>query len=456
MSGKPLSGVRILDLGAAWAIPIATRHLAMLGAEVIHIESCARPDVSRYGQHAENTTEGRFWETGGRHNHINMNKKAITLDLTRDEGVHLFKELVKISDVVAENFSPRVMRNLGLHYEALREIRPDLIMISSSGFGHSGPWAHYGAWGMGMEPTGGISHFTGYTEGRPIKSGIPYTDIPSAMHGTLAMLIALDYRRRSGEGQFIDLSQNEVSVQQIGEAIMDYTMNGRAQARMGNRHPSMAPHGCYRSQGNDKWIAIAVSSDEEWQALCHAMGDPPWSSEERFKDALSRWHNQDELDRLIEEWTEARDHHETMHTLQRAGVPCGAVLTPKELFLDPHYRERGYIQMVAHPREEGMEHLGTRPYIGFPWKMSRTETTLERSPILGEHNEYVFGELLGLPREEMEKLEREGIIGREPLSMEPTSVGSTTVPLSLMKEMGRIEEWDEDFHQILGLDTGPP
>lgn len=450
--GLPLSGIRVLDLGSAWAVPIAIRYLAILGAEVIRIESCARPDISRFGTHAENTTQGRFWETGARFNHINVNKKDITIDLSMPKGVALFKELVKVSDVIAENFSPRVMRNLGLHYEVLRDIKPDIIMLSSSGFGASGPWAHYGAWGMGMEPTAGISHLTGYIDGPPMKAGIPYTDIISSVHGTLAILIALEYRRRTGRGQWIDLSQNEAAVQQIGEAIMDYTMNGRIQGRMGNRHPSMAPHGIYRCRGNDKWVVISVSSEEEWKALCDALGDPSWSREQRFRDGLSRWRHQEELDRLIEEWTISRDHHEVMHTLQQAGVPAGAVLTPKEILLDPHLRERGYIHKLTHPRLEGMELLGTRPYLGMPWRMSRTPLSLERSPLFGEHNGYAFAELLGMTQEEMAELEREGVIGNRPLADEPTYWGAATVPLPVLKELGYIEEWDENYHEILGLD----
>ena len=452
MAGLPLHGIRILDLGSAWAIPIATRHLALLGAEVIHIESCARPDISRFGMHAENTVDGMFWETGVRHNLINVNKKAITLDLGHPSGARVFKELVKVSDVVAENFAPRVMRNLGLDYEALRGVKPDIIMISSSGFGGSGPWAHYGAWGMGMEPTAGISHLTGYSDGPPLKSLVPYTDIISSMHGALAVLIALDYRRRTGRGQWIDLSQNEAGAQQIGEAIMDYTMNGRVGTRIGNRHPSVAPHGVYRCRGNDKWVVIAVSCDEEWQALCDAMGDPPWTREERFSHALSRWHHQQELDELIEGWTIERDHYEVMQTLQQAGVPAGAVLTPRELLLDPHLKERGYFQTLSHPRLEGMEHVGRRPYLGMPWKMSKTEITFQRSPLFAEHNDYAFRELLGMSEEEVAELEGEGVIGTRPLATEPTYWGAMTVPYPVLKELGRIEDWDENYREILGLD----
>lgn len=452
MAPLPLQGIRVLDLGSAWAIPIATRYLALLGAEVIHIESCARPDISRFGMHAENSIEGRFWETGMRHNLINVNKKAITLDLGMPSGVRVFKELVKVSDVVAENYSPRVLKNLGLDYPVLREVRPDIIMISSSGFGGTGPWAYYGAWGMGMEPTAGISHLTGYVDGPPLKSLVPYTDIVSSVHASFALLMALDYRRRTGKGQWIDLSQNEAAAQQIGEAIMDYTMNGRVQMRMGNRHPSMAPHGIYRCQGNDKWVVIAISSDEEWRALCDALGNPPWTKEERFCDALSRWHHQEELDELIEGWTSERDHYEVMRILQRAGVPAGAVLTPKEIWLDPHLRERGCFPMLSHPKLEGMEHVGKRPYLGMPWRMSKTEIFFERSPLFAEHNHYALGELLGMSAEEIAELEREGVIGNRPLTDEPTFWGAMTVPYPILKELGRIESWDEDYRQILGLD----
>jgi len=448
----PLKGTRILDLGSAWAVPIATKPLALLGAEVIHIESCQRPDISRFGTHVDNETTGSFWETGGRHHSINLSKLGITLDLTKEAGVQIFRELVKVSDVVAENFSPRVMKNLGLDYHSLRELKPDIIMLSSSAFGHTGPWANYVGWGMSLEPISGISHLTGYTDRPPNKSTIPYTDVPAALHATFAILAALYHRRKTGQGQFIDLSQYEVAVQQSGEALMDYVLNHRIEGRMGNRHSSMAPHGVYRCQGNDKWVAISVSSDAEWQALCEAMGNPPWTEEERFWDALSRWRNQDELDGLIEKWTMTKDHREAMHTLQKAGVPAGAVFTSKELLLDPHLKERGFFHLITHPQLPGMERVGMRPIPGLPWKMSGTiELDLHPAATLGQHNEYVLIELLGFSKERIADLTEKGVIGTAPLAEEAPPGSMPTVPLSLMKELGYIEEYDDDFMDILGL-----
>jgi len=447
MAGMPLEGIRITDIGTALAIPVATKFLADYGAEVIKVESFSHLDSARVGPYTDNEIGEKYWERGVPYMTANANKLDIALDLNKPRGKEIFKELVRRSDVVTENFPPRVMKNFGLDYPVLKEVKPDLIMISSSGYGQTGPWMNYGAYGWGLEPMSGISQVTGYQEGLPLRSSIPYNDYLGAMNAVVLIMAALEYRRNTGKGMYIDFSQYEVGVFAVGETILDYSMNQRVQTRMGNRHPSMAPHGCYRCSGNDKWVVIAVSSDEEWQALCQAMGNPAWAKDEKFADALSRWKNQDELDRLIEEWTTTQDHYEVMRVLQAAGVPAGAVLNGKEQALDPHLKERDYYWVHKHPV------VGTRALAG-PWsKLSKTPAIMRMPPpTLGQHNEQVLSELLGMSKEEIAELASEGIISTKPVGEAELPPGYMPVmPIALGMEAGLISEYDENYREILGL-----
>jgi len=407
-----LEGVRVLDLTMAYAGPIGTRVWADMGAEIIKIESIQRIDMpTRVISYPENEPGEDPWNRGGYFHRLNVNKYGITLDLTNPKGVDIFKRLVKISDVVAENFSPRTMKNFGLDYEVLKGIKPDIIMVSMSGFGSTGPERDYVAYVPVMEAAG-LSSISGFPDGMPMPTGTGYGDWLLGMSGAAAVLAALFYRRRTGKGQHIDVAGREAVITHIGEAVMDYTMNRRVWGRMGNRHPSMAPHGCYRCCDEEERITIAVSSDEEWKALCRAMGDPPWTKEERFSTALGRWQNQDELDSLIEEWTKKHHHYEAMRILQQAGVAAGAVLNPKEVLLDPHLLERRFFRVIEHAPE-----VGKRPQpMQMPAKFSESwGGPLKPAPRVGEHNEHILGELLGMSSEEIASLEEENVIGKTPL-----------------------------------------
>lgn len=447
MPRMSLEGIRITDIGTALAIPVATKFLADFGAEVIKIESFAHIDSNRVGPYTDNDPGEKYWDRGVPYMSANANKLSIALDLTKPQGKEIFKELVKISDVVTENFSTRVMKNLGLDYSVLKEVKPDLIMLSSCGFGQTGPWKDYGAYGWGLESMSGISQVTGYQDGPPLRSSIPYNDFLGAMNAAILVMAALEYRRKTGKGMYIDLSQYEAGVCAVGETILDYSMNQRVQTRMGNRHPSMAPHGCYRCSGDDKWVVIAVSSDEEWQALCQAMGNPAWAKEDKFADTVSRWKNQDELDRLIQEWTATRDHREVTRILQAAGVPAGAVLNSKAQALDPHLKDRNYYWLAKHPE------VGTRAFPG-PWaKLSRTPGVMRITPpTLGQHNEQVLSELLGMSKPEIAELATEGIIGSKPVGVAelPPSY-MPVVPIAVAMALGALSEYDENYKEILGL-----
>ena len=406
-----LEGLRVLDLTRAYAGPIGTRVWADMGAEVIKVESINRLDMpTRVISYPENDPGEDPWNRGGYFHRLNVNKYGLTLDLNNPKGVEIFKRLVKISDVVSENYSPRAMENFGLGYEVLKGIKPDIIMVSMSGFGNTGPHRDYVAYVPVMEAAGGLSSITGFPDSIPTPSGTGYGDWQLGMAGAAAVLAALFYRRKTGKGQHIDVSGREAMITHIGEAVLDYTMNGRVWGLMGNRHPSMAPHGCYRCKEQEENITIAVSSDEEWQGLCKAMGNPPWTKEERFSTAQGRWQNQDELDGLIEEWTSKHHHYEAMHILQQAGVPAGAVLNPRDVLLDPQLLERRFFRVIEHDQDPG---VGRRPQpMQMPAKFSEAEGGhLRPAPRLGQHNEYILGELLKMSKEELASLEEEKVIG---------------------------------------------
>lgn len=378
-----------------------------------------RPGGAFGASFPDGDTGERSYNRFAYYNEVNRNKYAITLDLTKPLGVQVFKKLVKVSDVVVENFTPRVMANFGLDYPALKQINPEIIMVSISGYGQDGPYRDYVAYGQGIEAMAGFSRLTAYPDGEPLKPGIAYADASSGLFAAFAILAALRYRSLTGKGQYIDLSMREALTPLLGEFIMDYTMNRRATRAVGNRHPFMAPHGCYRCRGEDSWVVIAIASDDEWRSLCRVMGDPPWTRDERFSDILGRWQNQGELDRLIEQWTSHHDHCELMQSLQQAGVKAGAVLNVAELVEDPHLGERGFFEPLSHPE------AGTHLYPGVSWKMSRTPGSFRLpAPCFGEHNEYVFGQLLGLSADEILRLAEEGVIATEPLPFSSLDQGS--------------------------------
>lgn len=442
----PLEGVRILEISLAWAVPYAMKLLAVLGAEVIKVESHTRPDVNRVVPFPENRRGERWWDTSGMYHTANLSKLGATLNFSTPEGRELCLRLASLSDVVVENFAPRVLKNFGLDYERMRQVRPDIIMLSSSAFGHSGPFRDYVGYGWGLEPMTGLSQLTGYPDGPPLRSSIPHTDQVSALYADFAILAALEHRRRTGQGQWIDLSQYQAGVSILPQALLDYALNGRVQGRMANRHQWMAPHGVYRCRGADDWLAIAVGNDAEWEALCRVMGRPELDHDPRYADGPARWQQQDELDAIVEGWTRQQDHLEAMRALQAAGVPAGAVLNHKELLLDPHLRERGAFVKVGHTLPE----VGVRWHMDAWFKLSGTPAQARGgAPTMGQHNPEVLGGLLGLSEGDLEELRRRNVIGEAPAS--PTLVGDMP-PLELQRELGLIQGFDPDYRRILGYD----
>jgi crotonobetainyl-CoA:carnitine CoA-transferase CaiB-like acyl-CoA transferase len=413
-----LTGTRVLDLTRVWSGPLAGRILADLGAEVIHIvgrvtvsgAEISPETAEMMGNFPDNDPGERPWNRMSQVNDFNRNKLGLTLELNTSQGIDIFKRLVKISDVVLENFSPRVMPNFRLDYSVLKEINPGIILCSMPGFGLTGPYRDYVSFGTNLDPFSGLASLMGYPGEGAHMSGNAYPDPAAALHATGAILTALFHKLRTGQGQYIDLSQAESATCLIGETVLGYVLNGKIPPRLGNRHPVQAPQGCYRCKGEDRWVVIAVSSDKEWEALCRVLEHPDWQSDERFFDPINRRKNQDELDGLIESWTSQHSPKEVMHLLQEAGVPAGAVLDAAELLDDEHLRARGFFREIDHPE------VGPRKYCGLPIRFSEASLPSPKpAPYLGEHNEYILSKLLGLSRDEITQLEEKNIIGTRPI-----------------------------------------
>ena len=399
MGRMALEGITIADFSWVWSGPQVTKLAGEMGARVIKVESRKATQTERSLPPWPGPKHEPGENTSGFFNMVARNKLGITLNLRNPEAIELAKRIIAISDIMIENFSVGVMERLGLGYAVVKEIKPDIIYISMPPYGSTGPYKNYVSYGRPQIYISGLAEITGYPDQPPYFTGMSWADPVAASQALFAVLSALHYRNNTGEGQFIELSQWETMMCFIPQTIMDYTLNGQIQTRRGNRDDIMAPHNCYRCRGEMEWVAIAVATDEEWEAFCHALGDPKWFQNERFADGYLRWKNQDELDKLVEEWTVGHTAYEVMNILQEAGVAAAPVLSNKGLAEDPHLNAREWVVEMDHPE------IGRMKYSGMLWKMSKTQREgHSHAPLMGEHNEYVFGELLGIPEDEIARL----------------------------------------------------
>ena len=404
----PLYGVRVLDLTMAWAGPYGTRLLADMGAEVIKIESVDNWDVLR-ALNGQRPDVERVWDKSGYFNAINRNKYGCALDLAKPSGRELFLRLAAISDVVIDNYRAEVMDNFGLAYDALSTVNDGVIVVSMPGHGKTGPERDFVTYGTTIELLSGLAHLSGYEGGPPHKTGIAYPDPLAGIAAAGAVALALWDRRRTGRGQYIELAQRENMISVIGEFLVAYSMNGREPSRRGNRHTSMAPHGCYPCEGEDQWVTIACEDDDQFAALSSAIGPPELARDERFGDVVSRYRNQDALDEVIAAWTRERTKGNAAEALQAAGVPAMPVVSVPEVFEDAQLRAREFFETVTHPV------AGTWQIEGAHWRTSETPAHVRiPAPAFAEHNAYVFGELLGLSEGEIAQLEAEGVTATTP------------------------------------------
>ena len=441
MKPAPLQGIRVIEHGQLLAVPFAARMLADLGAEVIKIEAAIRLDSHRQTTYPDNDPGERFWDRGGTYYSENRGKLGITLDLRSPVAIEVCRDLVRISDVVMENFTTRVMQSFGLDYEELRKIKPDIIMLSSTGYGHTGPWANFKAVGPTTEAASGLAATTGYEGGDPLMPDIPYTDYVAADQGVLAILLALYRRKRTGKGGAIDLSQVEAQASLAGELYMDAAANGTRHVPHGNRHAAMAPHDFFPCAGEDRWCAIAVSSDAEWAGLQAAMGHPAWAADTRYATLPGRLAGVDELDRQLAAWTRGHEAMALMALLQSHGVPAGVALSGRDLVYNEHLNARGFFEWTTHP--EGTD-IDDKPYPGVGWRFGGSNRGLQRgAPTLGEHNEYVLREILGYSAEKFAEVVASGALGGSPEGFDRPR----PVSLEVLRRQGRLVEIDPDYRE---------
>jgi crotonobetainyl-CoA:carnitine CoA-transferase CaiB-like acyl-CoA transferase len=397
-----LEGIRVIDFGHVLAGPWCTMQLASLGAEVIKVETRARPDEQR-AQHGKGAVDNL--EANSNFFEINLGKKSVSINLSTDAGKALAKKLVGTADIVLENMRPGVMAKLGLDYDELVKFKPELIMLSLSGFGATGPLRRYAAYNPCFTSVGGTSHLTGYAEKKPNTMTNSGGDARAGTAAVFATLVALKVRQETGKGQYIDSSSCEVINSMIGDQMMDYAMNRRSPKRHGNTDKVMAPHSVYRCSGPDQWISIAVGSDAEWQGVVRAMGSPVWAAEPIFATGEGRKAEEGRLNTLIAQWTADKSYVEAMHILQAEGVAATPSFKAEDLFSDPHVLARGQVQEVDHPV------LGRRKTITPAYRMSETPPRIRgTAPSLGADNHYVLCELLGLSEDEMKRLADEQVI----------------------------------------------
>ena len=407
-----LAGVRIVDLSMGWAGPLATRHLADLGADVIKVESCVRFDWFRGWEASQRWIDANEAEKHEPFNAMNRNKFGVTLDLAADRGRDLLLRLVAISDAVVENYSAGVLPKLGLSYEVFREAKPNIVMASLPGFGASGPWKEYRAYGSTTEQAAGLPHLSGPPDGPPTMVHIALGDAVAGINGASAVLVALRHLKRTGEGQFVDLSHAECLFPLGAHGIAEQALTGRAPRRLGNKSAHTAPHGVYRCRGVDDWVVVQVQTEAQWEELRRAL-DPALADFGGLDDRLARTA---ELDRAVSGWTSARTARDAMETLQAVGVPAGIVRRSKELLEDPHLKERGAWTMLDR------DFVGRHPNVTAPYRLAGGPCGIAwPAPTLGQHNRQVLGGLLGLTDAELAALERDGIIGSRPRLPEPAS-----------------------------------
>lgn len=419
----PLAGVRVMDMTTAWAGPFGGRVLACLGAEVIHIESATRLDLWRGAGHGLDPIRYPDLDPGERpynrtvlFNSQNMNKLSLTVDVKKPGGRDVLLKLAAVSDVVLSNFTPGTLDRMGLGYDALKEVKPDIIVLEMPAFGNTGPMAHHGALGPGMEFSSGMSAFVGYESEGPMPTGPAYLDPIGGYNAAAAILTALVCRQAAGQGQYIEMSQVEAAMPFIGELILDSLETGVSPDAHGNRVAHAAPHDAYPALGIDTWVAIGVASDDEWRKLAEMIGAPHLGVDERYATKQARWKNQDELREPISNWTRQITKHDAAARLQAAGIAAAPVQNGKDIVEDSYLSERGFFTTLDHPE------AGRRTYQGLPFKLSLTPGGQHRAaPCLGEHTEMILRDILHLSEADVAALEQSGTISNVPPGATPSA-----------------------------------
>ena len=397
------SGLKILAYSWAVVGPLTMKFFADHGATVIRIETSQRPCTMRssapYKDNIPNLNRGGYFT------YYNTNILSFAINMNHPKACGIARKLMAWCDIFMENYTPGVIEKWGLDYENLKKIKPDVIMLRQSGYGSWGPYKNLPAFGMVLVPIAGLPNFIGWPGKEPLPVGVSaYTDCISPRFATAALIAALDYRNKTGKGQLLDLSQFETAISFILPGLLEYISGGKEPERIGNASPYAAPHGVYPCQGDDRWCTIAVSTDEEWTSLCREIGQPEYTKDTRFNSLENRKKNEDELNRLIGEWTVDYAPEEVMTRLQAAGVPAGVVENTADAYNDPQLRKRNIYWPMHHAEMGDFTHLGQS------FQLSKTPAKpYSPSPLLGEHTEQICTEMLGMSDEEFVSLMQEGV-----------------------------------------------
>jgi crotonobetainyl-CoA:carnitine CoA-transferase CaiB-like acyl-CoA transferase len=400
----PLAGIRVLDFTHVWAGPYCTLQLAHLGAEVMRVETAKRPCINRIIPPYADGKAGV--NRAGSFNQWNQGKRSLELDLANPRAIEIACELVRQCDVVTENFAPGVISRIGLGYEVLRKFKPDLVMLSVSGYGQYGPYRNYVSLGQQTAARAGMFWITGYPDDLPRQVGISYADPVAGLFGAFGIVSAILHRDRTGQGQYIDLSMWETLEMMLAESIIEYDMTGAQPQRMANHDKWIAPHEAYKAQGDaEQWVTIATLNEREWRRLCEAIGQPGLAEDPRFRNAELRKRNETALDEIVSSWTRTRDRWEITETLQRAGVAAFPTLNNRDVASDAHLRARGFLHERNHPE------IGPRTHAGVPWTMSATPCTVRAAaPVLGADTDSILSKLLGYSTEQIAQLRADGVL----------------------------------------------
>jgi len=436
-----LAGVRVLSLEQVHVLPWGTAFLADFGAQVIRVESADHMNDRRSGPFPDNQPGEEWWNEGGTFGYWARNKESLCLDVTHPLGKEVFLKLVAQSDIVTDNFRPGTMRRLGLDHDSLAKLKPDIITLSCTAYGHTGPWRAYGARARTVDAVCGLSYLTGYEGGESIRASSNYMDHTGGLNVAYSLLLALYRRRKTGAGARIDLSMYETGVSCIGPAILE-AQGGIARPRLGTAHGWKAPHNVYRCKGADRWLAIAVSSDEEWQHLKAALREPPWAADPRFETALGRWQHRHALDACLEQWTLTQDSQAAMDFLQAHGVPAGAILTSRDLVANPHLQERDYFEIFSHENAPG---VGPRVYAGRPFRsLPELPIPLRLVSALGQHNQRILREVAQLSESDIQQLMDAGV-----LASRPAETGKPVPGASWAQARGNETRFDPQYKEAV-------
>ena len=398
-----LEGIKVADFSWVAVGPQVARELAEHGATVIRIECHRFPDTLRTAMPMKDFKSGIDRSAFG--TCFNTNKYGLSVDLNTPKGQEIAKKLVAWADVVTESMVPGTMAKWGLDYESCKKIKSDIIYYSTCQMGQKGPYAQFGGYGMFGTAYGGYSHLLGWPDGSPLPLFNNYSDFIAPWYLCTTLILALLHRRKTGKGMYLDQSQVEAGINFLGPVMLDYTVNRRIANRMGNRDPYMAPHGIYPCQGDGRFVAIAVSTDEEWDGFCRVISNPAWAKDPKFSTFLGRKQNEDELDRLVAEWTKDYSAEQVMDMMQKAGVAAGVVETTEDLFNDPQLKHREHFRFLEH------QVIGSHAYNAPAYRLSKTPNHIwKAAPCLGEDNEYVYKEILGYTDDEIADMLVDGVI----------------------------------------------